>query len=171
MRWPIGRRNFALRRGNAVARRGFPGWVWRGTPARRANFVRGSGIIRERGWAEARGPRTSERTRPMPPKRNGPGREKASRFPLFSRRSWVRPGLAARGPLGLRTAGGNRGNGPGSCFVPLLFQQEAADHHGVDAGGVEAAHGVARGADQRISEEIEGGVVEHRQAGGFAESV
>ena len=53
----------------------------------------------------------------------------------------------------------------------LLLQEESADEHGVDAGGVEAADGVARRADQRLAEQVERGVVEHRQAGGFAGGV
>ena len=55
--------------------------------------------------------------------------------------------------------------------LALLLEEEVADEHGVDAGGVEAADGVARGADQRFAEEVERSVVEHREAGGFAGGV
>ena len=56
-------------------------------------------------------------------------------------------------------------------YLPLLLQEEIADEHGVDARRVEAADGVARRAHQRLAEQIERSVVEHRQPGGFAGGV
>src|ERR1035441_5747336 len=60
-----------------------------------------------------------------------------------------------------------------SCptLAASLLQEEVADEHGVDAGGVEAADGIAGGADQGLAEAIEPGVVEHRKSGGFAGGV
>src|ERR1700733_9377587 len=52
-----------------------------------------------------------------------------------------------------------------------LLEKEVADHQGVDAGGIEAAHGVARRAYQRLAKEIEGRVVEDGQSRFFAEGV
>src|ERR1039458_6087996 len=50
----------------------------------------------------------------------------------------------------------------------LLLQEEVTHEHSFDARGVEAAHGVARGADQGFAEEVERRVVEHGQPGGLA---
>src|ERR1700679_2935863 len=58
---------------------------------------------------------------------------------------------------------------PGAAYS--FFEEEVACHHRVDAGRVEAAHCVARGADERLAEEIERGVVKHRESGLFAEGV
>ncbi|MCP5118112.1 MAG: glycosyltransferase, partial [bacterium] len=52
-----------------------------------------------------------------------------------------------------------------------LLEEKVPHKHGVDTGGVEAANGVARGADQRVSEEVERGVVEDGEPGGGAEGV
>jgi hypothetical protein len=49
----------------------------------------------------------------------------------------------------------------------LLLQHETPHEHRVDARGVEAADSVPRPAHQGVAEEVEGGVVEHRQAGGL----
>ena len=57
---------------------------------------------------------------------------------------------------------------PPAVGAELLLQQEVPHEHRVDAGGVEAPHRVARCAHQRIAEQIEGRVVEHRQAGGLS---
>src|SRR3982750_1284858 len=45
------------------------------------------------------------------------------------------------------------------------------DEHGVDSGGVETADGVAGSANQGLAEQIEGRIVEDRQAGGLAGGV
>src|SRR5579884_369017 len=48
----------------------------------------------------------------------------------------------------------------------LLFLQPKMTHEqGVNAGGIETAHSVTRRAHQRITEEIETRVIEHRQTG------
>ena len=49
-----------------------------------------------------------------------------------------------------------------------LLQEETPDKHGVDSGRVEAAHGIARGTHQGLAEQVEGGIVEHRQTGSLA---
>ena len=59
----------------------------------------------------------------------------------------------------------------GTHGASSLLQEEIPHEHRVDARRIEAAHGVARRADQRLAEEIERGVVEHRQSGGFAGGV
>jgi hypothetical protein len=48
-----------------------------------------------------------------------------------------------------------------------LLQKEITDKHGIDSGRIEAAHGVARSAHQRLAEQVERSVVEHRQPGGL----
>jgi hypothetical protein len=51
------------------------------------------------------------------------------------------------------------------CSRPdAFFEEEISRDHGVDAGRIETAHGVARRADQRLSEQIERRVVENRQS-------
>src|SRR4051794_32062409 len=49
-------------------------------------------------------------------------------------------------------------------FAAMLFlQHEVAHEERVDAGRVEAAYRVARGADERLAEEVEGRIVEDGQ--------
>src|SRR5713226_7881976 len=53
----------------------------------------------------------------------------------------------------------------------LFHNKKRAEGEGVNAGGVEAAHGLARIANKRLAKDIEGSVDENGSRGGFAELV